>query len=72
MATKPVVKPRFERARGGTLDGPGRVVVMIRLMEPNGKVVKGSVSRTITLASARVSEVIQVIESALFGQEATG
>ena len=62
--------PKFERqadARRGSADEPGRVTVRIILVGTNGRRIEGNMSRSFTLRSAKVGEVTEAIELALFG-----
>lgn len=58
---------RAQQFMRGTEDGSGRLVIAVRRVGPDGKRVPGSVTKTVTVADAKVLEVFDVIEKALFG-----
>lgn len=64
--------PKFERqadSRRGVKDLEGRVTVRIILVGTNGRRIHGNMSRSFTLRSAKVGEVTEAIELALFGDD---
>lgn len=68
---KRITKKKFRRTRRDTSaedfqDERGTVRVWVRLVDPsNGRVIKGNVNRSLTLADAKVFEVADAIEKAL-------
>lgn len=63
-------KTRFKRA-GSTRtseldDNRGRITISIRRTEEGGRVVKGNVTRTISVADSTVYDVADAISDALF------
>lgn len=71
MATAGRKVKRFERAVPGggvanASDEEGSVRVIVQLFR-DSKYVTGNISRTVTVANARVSEVAAAVEEALFG-----
>ena len=74
MATD--VKAKFERARKGGRgramgDVTGQVRVLVRMADPNkpNSFLAGNINKTLTVSDAKVSDVFEFIEGALFGKD---
>lgn len=58
---------RFDAERGDGEDTPGKVRIYIRRIDTeSGAMAKGALTRTMTVRNAKVSEVADAIERALF------
>lgn len=70
-----MIKKKFKRSprshTGKRTDSKGTVLVSIQLRTSAGEYVKGNLFRGLTVRNAKVSDVVAMIEAALFEDAAT-